>query len=160
MGLGSSKESRELTIKASDLGIVRISEEAVHNIAQTVDTIIKNENQPKEEDAAAKEVQIQIVEKIVEKIVPSENEAILTARLEDYEKNLVNNFKKGAKDVEDMFRDRYKTTPICVDLQELVLECYKKNQSSSLKCLDISEKYIKCVEKERLNRFNNPSSGS
>ena len=93
MGLGSSKESRELTIKASDLGIVRISEEAVHNIAQTVDTIIKNENQPKEEDAAAKEVQIQIVEKIVEKIVPSENEAILTARLEDYEKNLVNNFK-------------------------------------------------------------------
>jgi hypothetical protein len=154
MGLGSSKESRELIIKASDVGVVRISEEAVNNIAQTVEIIIKNDNKSKVEEE--KEVQIQIVEKIV----PSENEAVLAARLEEYEKNLVNHFNKGTKDVEDMFRDRYKTTPICVDLQELVFECYKQNQKSSLKCLDISEKYIKCVENERLNRFNKPSSGT
>ena len=155
MGLGSSKPKRDITITAADIGVVRISEEAVENITETVETAINKEKQKtNEENNKVKEV-------IVEKIVPSENEIALAARLEEYEKSLVNNFKKATTEVEEMFRDRYKTMPICVDLQQLVMECYSQNSKSSLKCLDISEKYIKCVENERLNRFKKiPSSGS
>jgi hypothetical protein len=142
MGLGSSKEARDITISASDVGVVRISEAAVDNIKESID--IKNNA---------------VIPKVEERF-RNEDEKALAARLEEYEKNLIQNFKKASKDVELLFRDRYKSIPVCLDLQQTVMNCYSQNPKYPLKCLDISEQYIKCVENERLNRFKVSSPGA
>ena len=150
MGLTSSKEAKDVTITAADVGVVRISEEALNNIKDIIETETSKSETKVEESKPA------IIQK---ERAPTENEAALAARLDEYEKKMIHNFKNATKDVEEMFRDRYKTLPVCLDLQQLVKNCYNENQKYPLKCLDISEKYIKCIENERLNRFKAPSSG-
>ena len=79
-------------------------------------------------------------------------------RLLEYERNLIQGFNTASKDVEELFRQRYRTLPVCADFQKKVSECYTSNVSAPLKCVDIAQEFVKCVEKERQAKFGLPPS--
>lgn len=70
-------------------------------------------------------------------------------RLLDYENNLIKGFNSASKEVEELFRDRYRTLPVCSNIQRDVNECYIINASAPLKCIDLVQEFVKCVERER-----------
>ena len=79
-------------------------------------------------------------------------------RIQNYEQAMVKSFNDGTKEINDLVRDRYKTTPICNDLQRMLTGCYKENTRYSMKCADLAEKYSKCVEEQRKARFEPSNS--
>jgi hypothetical protein len=137
MGLGSSKsEAKEIKVNRAE---VLITHDAVVNLNRQFnqepvkEPIVVVEAKPQEQTLLNLEI---------------------NQRINDYEDRLVNSFNSASKEVEDLFRTRYKTMPICVDLQNSVVECLNSNTKYPLKCLDVSNQYLKCVESERQNRFN------
>lgn len=81
-------------------------------------------------------------------------------RLLEYERNLVKGFNTASREVEELFRDRYRTLPVCADIQKRVSECYSSNTSAPLKCVDIAQEFVKCVERERQAKFGLPPTNT
>ena len=151
MGLWGSKQQKDITIKNPEPeGVVNVTPNAIDNIIRTQEQAERKAKGQSEPASKSQESQS----------TPSENYADLRLqadlqdkRIADYERNLLANFEQATKEVENLFRDRYQTVPVCMDEQKSVSECYTEYRGQPLKCLDIANKFIQCVEKERQSRF-------
>jgi hypothetical protein len=159
MGLWGSKQKRDINLEnpSQTPGQVFLSEDAITNILKTAqDNNVSNNStklndkrkSPPSNDSNSSDL----------KLIPDLHDK----RIQEYEKQMVTSLENASKYVENMFRDRYKTIPVCNDLQKSVSKCYSDNSNQTLKCLDIANQFIKCVEDERQSRlaggFNRNSS--
>lgn len=151
MGLTSSKQPKEFSLGNPETPAqVFVTEEAISNVLKTVN-----------ESSKAKEpVQEKIVNEFDLRLLPDLHDK----RIEEYEKNMIQGLKQSSKQVEDLFRERYNTLPVCQDLQAQVSKCYAENSKYTLNCLDVANQFIKCVEQERQKKFgvslNDPKAKS
>ncbi|XP_069763913.1 coiled-coil-helix-coiled-coil-helix domain containing 3a isoform X3 [Narcine bancroftii] len=53
-------------------------------------------------------------------------------------------YQKAVSDVESKFK-RYKSQPICAELQEDVLRCYQQNPGQTLSCSALAKQYVHCI---------------
>ena len=141
MGLWGSKQQKEINIKNPEpSGQVFVSENALDNVIKSMDSA-KSNGKKQQTQNAAQQSDLQLLPDLYDK------------RILEYEKQLLTNFDKASKEVENMFKERYQTVPVCYDLQKDVSACYTTNKNQPLQCLDIANQFMKCVEKERQNRF-------
>jgi hypothetical protein len=150
MGLSGSKQQKEINIKNPEPeGQVFVTQNAIDNVVKSAEqatnpsngSATKQKNSDSGQDA-------RVLADLSEK------------RLVEYEKNMLANFEKASVEVDNLFRERYQTVPVCLDLQKNVSACYTENKSQPLKCLDITNQFIKCIEKERQSRFGLTASSS
>uniref|UniRef100_A0A3Q0SRZ1 Coiled-coil-helix-coiled-coil-helix domain containing 3a n=1 Tax=Amphilophus citrinellus TaxID=61819 RepID=A0A3Q0SRZ1_AMPCI len=73
-----------------------------------------------------------------------EQVARLEERSSQFYKVTSENFHKAADQVNAKFR-RYDVYPVCADLQEQILTCYKENVGKTLHCSNIAARYLQCV---------------
>uniref|UniRef100_A0A3P8R6I8 Coiled-coil-helix-coiled-coil-helix domain containing 3a n=1 Tax=Astatotilapia calliptera TaxID=8154 RepID=A0A3P8R6I8_ASTCA len=73
-----------------------------------------------------------------------EQVARLEERSSQFYKVTTENFHKAADQVNAKFR-RYEAYPVCADLQEQILTCYKENVGKTLHCSNIAARYLQCV---------------
>lgn len=147
MGLWGSKEQRNITIKNTEpAGQVFVTEDAITNVLETVN----ESNKPKTkaeptriEEPAAKNAELDL------RLLPDLHDK----RINEYEKNLISSLEQASKEVENLFRERYTTMPVCLNLQQQVSQCYSENPNKTLNCLDIANKFVKCVEQERQRKL-------
>ncbi|XP_039180680.1 MICOS complex subunit MIC19 isoform X4 [Crotalus tigris] len=57
-------------------------------------------------------------------------------------------YEKAVKEVKSRFK-RYKTDPVCVDLQNQIFQCYQQNPKETLSCSALAAEYFKCVQHAR-----------
>jgi hypothetical protein len=154
MGLWGSKQTKEVNIKNPESGgQVFVTQNAIENLLRSAEEA-QNPTQPAESN------------KVSDNNSSNSNDArlspdLLDKRIAEYEKNMLTSFNAASAEVDNLFRERYQTVPVCLDMQKTVNTCYTDNRSQPLKCLDIANQFIKCIEKERQNRFGltaNPSS--
>ncbi|XP_048864915.1 coiled-coil-helix-coiled-coil-helix domain containing 3a isoform X2 [Brienomyrus brachyistius] len=60
-------------------------------------------------------------------------------------------YHKAVEEVSSKFR-RYEINPVCTDLQELILQCYKENSGQTLTCSNIASLYLQCVNNAKQNK--------
>ncbi|XP_072419014.1 coiled-coil-helix-coiled-coil-helix domain containing 3a [Chiloscyllium punctatum] len=69
-------------------------------------------------------------------------------RLEDrsaqFYKLTAEQYQKAVSEVESKFK-KYKSQPICAELQGEVLRCYQKNPEQTLSCSALAKQYIHCI---------------
>ncbi|CAF0845838.1 unnamed protein product [Brachionus calyciflorus] len=143
MGLWGSKQKRDITVPNPEAAAqVFVTEEAITNVLKTFQESTnqskKNIEEPKPAPAS---LDLHLSPDLHDK------------RISEYEKGLVEGAKQASKEVEEMFRERYTTMPVCVDLQSRVSKCYSDNSDRTLNCLDVANEFIKCVENERQKKF-------
>lgn len=149
MGLWGSKQKRDISLEnpKQTPGQVFLSEDAITNIIKTAQdnnnsntsTTTVNDKNQKSTTSNSSDL----------KLTPDLNDK----RINEYEKQMITNLENASKYVENLFRDRYKTIPVCNDLQKSVSQCYSDNSNQTLKCLDVANQFIKCVEDERQSRL-------
>nr|XP_060632398.1 MICOS complex subunit MIC19 isoform X1 [Anolis sagrei ordinatus] len=70
------------------------------------------------------------------------------ARLEErsaqFYKVTTEEYQKAVDEVESKFK-RYKSTPVCADLQSKIFQCYQENSQQTLSCSALASEYFKCV---------------
>ncbi|XP_060101997.1 MICOS complex subunit MIC19 isoform X2 [Heteronotia binoei] len=70
------------------------------------------------------------------------------ARLEErsaqFYKVTTEEFQKAVNEVDARFK-RYKSHPVCADLQDKILQCYQQNSQQTLSCSALAHEYLKCV---------------
>ncbi|XP_069763912.1 coiled-coil-helix-coiled-coil-helix domain containing 3a isoform X2 [Narcine bancroftii] len=59
-------------------------------------------------------------------------------------------YQKAVSDVESKFK-RYKSQPICAELQEDVLRCYQQNPGQTLSCSALAKQYVHCINYAKQN---------
>ncbi|XP_026002565.1 MICOS complex subunit MIC19-like isoform X1 [Astatotilapia calliptera] len=79
-----------------------------------------------------------------------EQVARLEERSSQFYKVTTENFHKAADQVNAKFR-RYEAYPVCADLQEQILTCYKENVGKTLHCSNIAARYLQCVNDAKQN---------
>uniref|UniRef100_A0A8C8VE77 Coiled-coil-helix-coiled-coil-helix domain containing 3 n=1 Tax=Pelusios castaneus TaxID=367368 RepID=A0A8C8VE77_9SAUR len=73
-----------------------------------------------------------------------EQVARLEERSAQFYKVTTEQYQKAVKEVEAKFR-RYKSHPICADLQSKILQCYQQNSHETLSCSALASQYLHCV---------------
>ncbi|XP_042324730.1 MICOS complex subunit MIC19 isoform X4 [Sceloporus undulatus] len=53
-------------------------------------------------------------------------------------------YQKAVDEVDAKFK-RFKSTPVCADLQSKILQCYQENSQKTLSCSALASEYLKCV---------------
>uniref|UniRef100_A0A3Q4GC35 Coiled-coil-helix-coiled-coil-helix domain containing 3a n=1 Tax=Neolamprologus brichardi TaxID=32507 RepID=A0A3Q4GC35_NEOBR len=81
-----------------------------------------------------------------------EQVARLEERSSQFYKVTTENFHKAADQVNAKFR-RYEAYPVCADLQEQILTCYKENVGKTLHCSNIAARYLQCVNDAKQNKL-------
>ncbi|XP_030575548.1 coiled-coil-helix-coiled-coil-helix domain containing 3a isoform X2 [Archocentrus centrarchus] len=81
-----------------------------------------------------------------------EQVARLEERSSQFYKVTSENFHKAADQVNAKFR-RYDVYPVCADLQEQILTCYKENVGKTLHCSNIAARYLQCVNNAKQNKL-------
>ncbi|XP_064905395.1 MICOS complex subunit MIC19 isoform X1 [Columba livia] len=70
------------------------------------------------------------------------------ARLEErsaqFYKVTTEQYQKAADEVSARFK-RYQSHPICADLQEKILQCYRQHAQETLSCSALASQYLRCV---------------
>ncbi|XP_042324728.1 MICOS complex subunit MIC19 isoform X2 [Sceloporus undulatus] len=70
------------------------------------------------------------------------------ARLEErsaqFYKVTTEQYQKAVDEVDAKFK-RFKSTPVCADLQSKILQCYQENSQKTLSCSALASEYLKCV---------------
>jgi hypothetical protein len=141
MGLWGSKPQKEISIQNAE---VYVTEDAISNILKSSSSPSTNQSGKPEEKATTTESSDSAAADLADR------------RLVEYEKNLIKGFNNASKEVEELFRERYKSLPVCFDLQKSVSQCYSENARLPLKCVDIANQFVRCVEKERQAKFGLP----
>lgn len=69
----------------------------------------------------------------------------------EYEKIRAENFNRAAEEVKQKFESTpmARLVPICKDLEQQMLQCYKQNPGRSLDCSDVVRSYQHCVNNAR-----------
>lgn len=138
MGLWGSKQQKELNIKNPEPnGQVFVTQNAIENVIKS-----NGDTKTSKQDAStSSSADLKLSADLSDK------------RIQEYERNMLVSLDKAAKEVENLFKERYQTVPVCLEFQKSVSQCYAVNKGQPLKCLDVSNEFLKCVEKERQNRF-------
>lgn len=147
MGLWGSKQQREIKITNPEpKPEVFVTENAITNVLKTV----KNSANETKKTDESKSVDLRLSAELHDK------------RIVEYEKNMIEGLSSASKQVEDLFRDRYTTIPVCSELQAKVSKCYSENSDRTLNCLEIANEFIRCVEQERQRKvgFTQPKIGA
>ncbi|CAN0017358.1 unnamed protein product [Bubo scandiacus] len=70
------------------------------------------------------------------------------ARLEErsaqFYKVTTEQYQKAADEVSTRFK-RYESHPICADLQDKILQCYRQHAQETLSCSALASQYLRCV---------------
>lgn len=70
------------------------------------------------------------------------------ARLEErsaqFYKVTTEQYQKAADEVSSRYK-RYQTHPICADLQDKILQCYRQHAQETLSCSALASQYLRCV---------------
>ncbi|KAK2517274.1 hypothetical protein Q9233_013302 [Columba guinea] len=66
-------------------------------------------------------------------------------------------YQKAADEVSARFK-RYESHPICADLQEKILQCYRQHAQETLSCSALASQYLRCVNhaKQRAKKLADP----
>uniref|UniRef100_A0A0B8RY79 Coiled-coil-helix-coiled-coil-helix domain-containing protein 3serine-threonine-like n=1 Tax=Philothamnus irregularis TaxID=1899461 RepID=A0A0B8RY79_9SAUR len=72
----------------------------------------------------------------------------LEERSSQFYKVTTEQYEKAVNEVKSRFK-RYKTDPVCVDLQHQIFQCYQKNPKETLSCSALAAEYFKCVQHAR-----------
>lgn len=140
MGLWGSKQQRDIKITNPEpKPEVFVTEKAISNVLKTVKDSAKDNK--KSEEPKPVDLDLRLSAELHDK------------RIGEYEKNMVEGLRSASKQVEELFRERYTTIPVCSDFQAKVSKCYSENSERTLNCLDIANEFIKCVEQERQKKF-------
>jgi hypothetical protein len=143
MGLWSSKQTKNVTVTNPEptSGQIYVTDDAVKTMINTLES-------SKEKSATIK----------TSKSTDGTNKSTSTnqdhldlrlspdmrdKRISEYEHNLMDGFSKSSLEVENLFKERYKTFPVCFELQKSITQCYNENPKQTLKCLDISNQFLK-----------------
>ncbi|XP_044284625.1 MICOS complex subunit MIC19 isoform X2 [Varanus komodoensis] len=70
--------------------------------------------------------------------------ARLEERSSQFYKVTTEQYQKAVDEVESRFK-RYKSTPVCADLQSKIFQCYQENSQQTLTCSALASEYLKCV---------------
>ena len=145
MGLWSSKQTKNVTITNPEQtnGQIYVTDDAIQTMLTTVESSKEKNNTKKstktnEGDKSTDSTQT-TQSHLDLRLLPDMRDK----RISEYEHNLMEGFSKSTVEVENLFRERYKTFPVCFDLQKSITKCYNENPSQPLKCLDISNQFIK-----------------
>jgi len=143
MGLWSSKQTKNVTVTNPEPmnGQIYVTDDAIKTMINTVESskeIPDAKNTGKSSDGIDKKSgndqgQIDL------RLLPDMHDK----RISEYEHNLMEGFSKSTLEVENLFKERYKTFPVCFELQKSITQCYNENPKQSLKCLDISNQFLK-----------------
>lgn len=148
MGLLGSKNKREITISNPEQpGKVYVTEDAITSIIHTAQSNASKSKKPEapKSQNTNRDPDIKL------------NPELSDKRISEYEKSLIDGFTQSSVDVENLFRDRYTTYPVCNDLQTSIVKCYSDNPKQTLNCLDISNEFVRCVERERQKKYGLPA---
>ncbi|XP_063165003.1 MICOS complex subunit MIC19 [Candoia aspera] len=74
--------------------------------------------------------------------------ARLEERSSQFYKVTTEQYQKAVDAVESRFK-RYKSNPVCADLQSKILQCYQENPKETLSCSALANEYFKCVHRAR-----------
>ena len=66
----------------------------------------------------------------------------------EIEREVLQKFNGAVDEMQKKYGDK-KMEPVCLSLQNHVLDCYQENKNSSLKCSQLVRDYINCVEQAR-----------
>ncbi|RNA29550.1 MICOS complex subunit MIC19 isoform X2 [Brachionus plicatilis] len=149
MGLWGSKQQREIKISNPEpKPEVFVTESAISNVLKTVKDSAKETK--KLEEKRPEDFDLRLSTELHDK------------RISEYEKNMVDGLNLASKQVDELFRERYTTIPVCSELQAKVSKCYSENSDRTLNCLEIANEFIKCVEQERQKKigFTQPITGA
>ncbi|XP_058046038.1 MICOS complex subunit MIC19 [Ahaetulla prasina] len=72
----------------------------------------------------------------------------LEERSSQFYKVTTEQYEKAVNEVKSRFK-RYKTDPVCGDLQNQILQCYQENPKETLSCSTLAAEYFKCVQHAR-----------
>ena len=154
MGLVGSKNKREITISNPEQpGQVYVTEDAITNIINSAKSNASQTNKPEAQKTQKQNETKGPTSDLDTKL----NSELHDKRILEYEKSLIDGFTKSSAEVENLFRDRYTTYPVCYDLQKNIVKCYSDNPKQTLNCLDISNEFVKCVERERQKKYGLPA---
>jgi hypothetical protein len=141
MGLWSSKQTRELTIKNPEKPTeVYVTEDALSNVIKSATA--NNSPPPTPETPPVLPLELK-----------KKKETRDDKRLAEYEQQMLAKFNETTHNVEKQFGERYETLPVCLDLQASISSCYSENTKQPLKCSSLANEYIKCVEAARQKRL-------
>ena len=138
MGLWSSKQTKTVNIPNPDQGNgqIYVTDDAIQTMLHTVES---NKEKTPTAAAATKTASTNNQGPLDLRLLPDMHDK----RIAEYEHNLLEGFSQSTKEVENLFKERYKTFPVCFDLQKSITQCYNENSKQPLKCLNISNQFIK-----------------
>ncbi|XP_047660064.1 coiled-coil-helix-coiled-coil-helix domain containing 3a isoform X3 [Tachysurus fulvidraco] len=76
----------------------------------------------------------------------------LEERSTQFYKVINEDYHKAADEVNSKFR-RYEISPVCADLQEQILKCYRENAGKTLLCSNIASLYMQCVNSAKQKKL-------
>jgi hypothetical protein len=144
MGLWGSKQQKDIKINNPEPAEVFVTEKAITNVLHSVNDS-KNAKKKGNPDVANNDM----------RLLPDLHDK----RIAEYEHELLKGFGQATKEVEELFKERYQTVPVCLDLQQNVSKCYSQNSKSPLNCIDLVNEFNKCVELEKQKRFGLTTTG-
>lgn len=82
-----------------------------------------------------------------------EHVAKLESKCNEFYKVTAESFQKGKEETHNRFA-RFDIQPVCGDLQNQILKCYKANTGKTLSCSSIASAYMQCVDNAKKNKFS------
>uniref|UniRef100_A0A3P9NQ65 MICOS complex subunit Mic25-like n=1 Tax=Poecilia reticulata TaxID=8081 RepID=A0A3P9NQ65_POERE len=76
----------------------------------------------------------------------------LEAKCAKFYKVSAENFQKGKEETLKRFA-RFNIQPLCEDLQDQILKCYKENPGRTLTCSGIASAYMQCVDNAKKDKL-------
>jgi len=77
----------------------------------------------------------------------------LEAKCTEFYKVTADSFKKGKEETHNRFA-RFNIQPVCGDLQNQILKCYKDNTGKTLSCSGIASAYMQCVDNAKKDKLS------
>ena len=141
MGLWRSKQAKNVSIVNPEEGHgqIYVTDDAIQTMLTTVESTKDSKTKAKN-DAISTTQNTQTNQNQLDlRLLPDMRDK----RIAEYEHTLIDGFSQSTKEVENLFKERYKTFPVCFDLQKNITQCYSEYPNQPLKCLDISNQFIK-----------------
>ncbi|KAF7224074.1 transcript variant X1 [Nothobranchius furzeri] len=82
-----------------------------------------------------------------------EHVAKLQAKCSEFYEVSAKNFQEGKEEAQKRFA-RFNVQPVCGDLQDQILKCYKENPGKTLTCSRIASAYMQCVDNAKKVQVN------
>ena len=152
--MGGNSSTRKITIEEDiGAGMFKISNDAVKRLKGQDDSVsVTEESSPSATQVRtipALPPQSETVERL-EKLY-QEKLHNLEEKSRSMHKSTNFKFAETVEDVEKQFIRQVSRNPVCVDLQNAVMKCYRNNPNETLKCSPQVKEFLECVDKTRMN---------